>query len=217
MSQTIIILFSLCFIVHSQEVSRVPQEGKSFTAMAVSNLSERQLYYRKGRKFIPLQLNARTRSQSYSLTGVKKLSIYTESAGSEPPYTLLTEHPLVEGTDKMLFFFSEQQTEGCAQLRLLGIDDSFDAFPTNSFRVVNFVAKSFNVTLGSKTYRLKPGIPLIHSSGVEGSSGYSLPFLLKDMGGEIISGTRLFTHSRTRETVLILPRKDKLRVLHLSN
>jgi len=217
MPQTIIIIFSLCLIVHSQQASTVPQEGKSFTAMAVSALSERQLYYRKGRKFIPLQLNARTRSQSYSLTGVKKLSIYTDSAGSKPPYTLLTEQPLVEGADQMLFFFSEQQTEGSAKLRLLGIDDSFDAFPTNSFRVINFVSKLVHVTLGSETYRLKPGIPLIHSSGVAGSSGYSIPFLLKDMEGETISGTRLFTHSRTRETVLIFPTKDKVRILHLSN
>jgi hypothetical protein len=109
----------------------------------------------------------------------------------------------------MLYFLRESGSnkEGTRPLGLFGIDDSEAAFPDSSFRFINFINAPLLLEFNKKRFGLKPGQSEVHRLNLTEAGSFT-SFLVKDIQGKVLGGTRLFSHAASREMVLIFPPKQ---------
>jgi hypothetical protein len=210
-SNTFLALLAAFFYFVASSTAAEPSQrgGITFTVIALSNLPYENLYYRNGQKVTPIEIRKGRRSESYSLASAEFIELLTDHEDPELQYRLIGEAPLVTGTSQMLYFLRESgsNNEGARPLGLFGIDDSEAAFPDSSFRFINFINAPLLLEFNKKRFGLKPGQSEVHRLNLTEAGSFT-PFLVKDLQGKVLGGTRLFSHAASREMVLIFPPKE---------
>lgn len=181
--------------------------GKAFTALALSKLPYKNLYYRSGKKIIKMEMRNGKRSMPYSLPSAKLLEIFTDHKDPEKKYRLIGKAPLVSDSQKMLYFFrARPKAGGRLPIAIFAIDDSETAFPESSYRFINFMRVPIVIDFNKKRFLVKPVKPTVKKLNLT-KSGEWTPFVVRDTKGKVLGGTRLFNHATNRKLVLIFPPK----------
>ena len=205
----LLILFASIFFGGISNAQKNTKRGvASFTAIALSGLPYKQLYYRNGRKFIAIELKNGRRSKPHALSSAKVFEVFIDHDDPKNPYKLVGKTSLVPGTQKMLYFIGMRGAKSKSKLplALYGIDDSDRAFPDSSYRFISFINTPLNVEFNNKRFIVRQGKPMLRKLSLSKEGKFS-PFLVRNSKGEILGGTRLFSHAANREMVLIFPPK----------
>ena len=178
----------------------------TFTVIPLSSLPYEKLYYRNGAELIQLEVRKGRRSEPYALNADDFFELYTDHTDPEERYRLICRAPFVAGTRKMLYFLRKTGSSrpGALPVALFGVDDSELTFPDSSFRFINFINAPLGIEFNKKRFGIKPGQSTVRKLELPEEGSFN-PFIVKDMNGKILGGTRLFSHASNREMVLIFP------------
>lgn len=177
-----------------------------FSCVAWENLTISNLFYRQGKKCLPIQLSPGNRSELYTLqdaTALELCALAVDDQGKEY-YKLIGQAALPEGSERALFFIAERTTADGLPLTVSGMDDSLKNFPRGSFRFVNSTPVELKVTFGGVTTPIVPRAMTVVPSQVSKDGGF-LPFLVKDNAGRNVYETRFFAQPTGRDMVFIAP------------
>jgi hypothetical protein len=177
-----------------------------FSCVIWENLTISNLFYRQGKKYLPLQLSPGNRSELYTLQDTTALELCTlavDEQGKEY-YKRIGQAALPAGSDRALFFIFERKTADGLPLTVSGIDDSLKTFPRGSFRFVNSTPVELKVTFGGVTTPIAPQAMTVVPSQVSKDGGL-LPFLVKDAANRNLYETRFFSQPTGRDMVFIAP------------
>ncbi len=164
------------------------------------------LYYREGEHFRRLGFKQAQRSKGFAISGMSKFELYRKATQPEvgkPPYELLSQCKIPNATE-ILFVVIPYERKGALLYHVHAMDDSMDTFPIGSFRFVNYTTGSIQIKCGKKTQQIGP-LGLWSMTGTATKNGGFIPFVLGDLNGEIIYGTRIFGQPSGRELVFIIP------------
>lgn len=209
---SVVLLFLL--VLPTSEIEAQTEGGKSgrgFTIVAWKALPYKSLYYRSGKKMLPLEVKPGRRSEFYSLPEATKLQIYTLEKDPEGKnkYKILGQEKILAKAKRMLFVIvPNKNTSLESELSLFGINDSFDVFPVGSFRFLNFTSIPLEVDFNRQRARLKSGGTKVVKLNVP-KSGNFFPFYIKTNKGKVIFETRLLGQPSGREIVFIAPPSNK--------
>lgn len=190
--------------------------ASTFTMIAPSSLPYETLYYRSGAEYLPIELRKDRRSEPYSISSAEFVELYTDHSDPEVLYRLIGKGTLANKSKEILFFLVHVGSNGSGRLPvlMLGLDDSKSAFPDSSFRFINFINAPLVVEFDHKQFRMKPGQQKISKLDLPAGGDFT-PFTVKNIEGEKLAGTRLFSHAQGREMVLIFPPKEGKRRLNI--
>jgi hypothetical protein len=177
-----------------------------FSCVAWENLTIDNLFYRQGKKCLPIQLSPGSRSELYTLQDATALELCTlavDEQGKEY-YKLIGQAALPVGSDRALFFIFEKKAADGLPLTVSGVDDSLKTFPPGSYRFVNSTSVELKVTFGGVTTPIAPRAMTVVPSQVSKNGGF-LPFLVKDAANRNIYETRFFSQPTGRSMVFISP------------
>ncbi|MGB6222282.1 MAG: hypothetical protein WBG04_14735 [Haloferula sp.] len=174
--------------------------------MSFKELSFSQLFYREGKKYLPLSVVANNRSAPVPLKGMNSLELFIEHVGSDDvrSYKLVGKSALPKGAELALFFIFERSSAGALPLTLKGIDDSMDVFPPGSFRFANFTKIPLKLRFGTTNGNIKPGGFTVVKSNVEAAGGF-LPLWLTTSTGKKVYENRLWSQLSGRDMLFIGP------------
>ena len=177
-----------------------------FSCAIWENLTISNLFYRQGKKCLPLQLSPGNRSELYTLQDATALELCTlavDEQGKEY-YKLIGQAALPAGSDRALFFIFERKTADGLPLTVAGMDDSLKNFPRGSFRFVNSTPVELKVLFGGVTTPIAPQAMTVVPSKVSKDGGF-VPFLIKDAANRNLYETRFFSQPTGRDIVFIAP------------
>jgi hypothetical protein len=162
------------------------------------------VFYRNGKNYLPLEFSPGSRSQPYPLKEAGPLELYEKAAGADgaSTYKLLGKAPLVAGARQMLFLIDPVPNATGLPLRLFGVNDALDVFPTGTIRFFNFSTAALRVKLGEQVSKLPAGEISVVKSNVSENGGF-IPFLIGNPQGETVFETRLFSQPTGRDMVFI--------------
>jgi hypothetical protein len=202
-----------------------------FSCVAWEILPFPELFYRNGKKYLPIKLSAGQRSPACRLQDAHALELFVrkeKAAGgsksaSSDSYKLAGLAPLREGTGRMLFLIeptkeSDKNSNGLP-LQLRGMDDSLETFPAGSFRFINLTPDLLRIEFGGATHDLPEGGEQVLSPDFSAAGGF-LPVIIKNEEGRIVLENRFFAQLTGRELVIISPPTEgrkELKVKFLSD
>ena len=177
-----------------------------FSCTAWESLSISKLFYRCGKKYLPLQLSPGNRSELYTLQDATALELYTLAADQQgkESYQRIGQAALPEGADRALFLILEKTTADGLPLTVTGMDDSLKTFPRGSFRFINSTPMELKVLFGGVTTPIAQQAMTVVPSKVSKDGGF-VPFLINDAADNTIYETRFFAQPTGRDTVFIAP------------
>jgi len=202
-------LFASCaFLLVSCPASlRAQASGKptvEFCCVVWDPLPMTAVFYRDGKNYLPLEFSPGSRSPCYPLKEAGPLELYEKSASAEgaSTYKLLGKAPLVAGAWQMLFLIDSVPNSTGLPLRLFGVNDALDVFPTGTIRFFNFSTAALQVKLGEQVSKLPAGEMSVVTTNVTKNGGF-IPFLIGNPRGETVFETRLFSQPTGRDMVFI--------------
>jgi hypothetical protein len=206
------LLTLLCAITFVSDASAQAggQRGRvTFTVIAVADLPYENLYYRDGPKVTPIELREGRRSEPYTLSSAEFIELLTDHEDPELRYRLIGKAPLVTGTSQMLYFLKEKGSiqPNAVPVGMFGIDDSEGTFPDSSYRFINFINAPLSIEFNKEPFDMKSGQSVVRKLNLTEAGSFT-PFLVKDLQGKVLGGTRLFSHAASRVMVLIFPPKE---------
>ena len=211
-------LTMLCLgsVASAQSQSSAASDKRTFSLIALSELPYKNLYYRSSKGFVPIELRKRRRSDAYPLSAVEFLELYTDHSDPEQQYRLIGQGKLVKQSKRMLFFLKNigGQHRGRLPVLVLGLDDSHNTFPNSSFRFINFISKPLVIEFNRERFQMQPGESKISKLDLPAGGDFT-PFVVKDTEGKRLAGTRLFSHAKGREMVLLFPPKEGKKRLNI--
>lgn len=211
------ILWTIFPALAGAQASDAPSSMK-FSCVVWKDLPYPGIFYRQKDKFLPLTLTARQRSETYPLEGQEALELYIvakDRPNGQPGHELVGKAALPQGSKQLLFMIQEAPDGAKLPLRIFGMDDSLDAFPAGSFRFLNFTNLPLEVDFGGSSHKLPPEAVKVARPAIPELGGF-LPFVVRDVAGNIGFQTRLFGQPRGRKMVMIVPpakQAEKLSVL----
>ena len=190
-----------------------------FSCVVWKDLPYPELLYRQGKEFLPLELPPRQRSQMYLHKDQEAFELYIakDLPDGKPGHELVGKAVLRPGTGRMLFMIQEAADKTGLPLTVYGLDDSLSEFPMGSFRFLNFTKIPLEVEIAGVTDNLPPQRNKVITPEIPKLGGF-LPFVIRDVKGNIGFQTRLFGQPRGRKMVIIVPPKkesENLSVLFL--
>lgn len=206
---TLLALLAAVFIAGTSSAAEPNKRGPiTFTVISLSSLPYETLYYRNGKKFIPIEPRKSKRSKPYALSSAEFIELYTDHEDPEQRYRLIGKAPLITESREMLYFLKEvgSQKKGRLPVRLFGLDDSDLTFPDSSFRFINFINAPLLIEFDNERFGMKAGESKISKLDLP-AAGEFTSFIVKDIEERTLGGTRLFSHAASREMVLIFPPK----------
>ena len=210
------ILLALVIPLQAQDEAEEEEKkvsGFHFTAIELGKLPYEKIYYRKGKEFVFIELITQSRSAPYSLDQSSQyLELYTENENAEDleeQYKLIGKAPLIQGATKMLYFLRSKgvKKKGVLPIEFFGLDDSPAKFPKSSYRFVNFINIPLGIEFNKKHFVLKRRQDTVRKVALTKDGAFT-PFIVWNAEGEMLAGTRLFSHADSREMVLIFPPKE---------
>jgi len=204
-SYLLLLLGTLLFLSNTQSL-HAQEKGNSFTCVTWDTLDYPEIFYRKGKEFIPLELKKGRRSEQYPLDpkGGFQLYIPKESPDGKSEMELIGQSSYAASTKRTLFLIAKVKPGSELPLAIKGIEDSLATFPPGSFRCANFTREPFLISLGDVSKVLKPKDIEVYKAKM-GPKGGLLSLLVKNKQGETIFGRRLFGQPRDRSFVFITP------------
>jgi hypothetical protein len=162
------------------------------------------VFYRDGKSYLPLEFSPGSRSQLYPLKEAGPLELYEKALGADgaSTYKLVGKAPLVAGARQMLFLIDPVPNAIGLPLRLFGVNDALDVFPTGTIRFFNFSTAALRVKLGEQVSKLPAGEMNVVTTNVTKNGGF-IPFLIGNSQGETVFETRLFSQPSGRDMVFI--------------
>ena len=205
----------LLFLLFLPSMVSAQGEGNiSLSFITLNEITVSPLYIKTGKKMEPLLLRNNRKSLPHKVSGLSALQLFTDNPSREkdaPPYFLLGEAKLVSGTSTMLYFLRETPEK---KIQAFGIDDSRSKFPKSSYRFINFINAPIVVEFNKKKIGLKPRQDKVMKLNLS-EKGEFTPFIVYDKDGELLGGSRLFSHANNREMVLFFPPKKGKKRLDL--
>jgi hypothetical protein len=203
------LLCAITFVSDASAQAKVQRGRVTFTMIAVADLPYENLYYRDGQKVIPIELRKGRRSEPYTLSSAEFIELLTDHEDPELRYRLIGKAPLVTGTSQMLYFLKEKGSiqPNAVPVGMFGIDDSEGTFPDSSYRFINFINAPLSIEFNKEPFEMKPGQSVVRKLNLTEAGSFT-PFLVKDLQGKVLGGTRLFSHAASRKMVLIFPPKQ---------
>jgi hypothetical protein len=162
------------------------------------------VFYRDGKSYLPLEFSPGSRSQRYPLKEAGPLELYEKAVGADgaSTYKLVGKAALVAGARQMLFLIDPVPNATGLPLRLFGVNDALDVFPTGTIRFFNFSTTALQVKLGEQVSKLPAGEMSVVTTNVAKNGGF-IPFLIGNPQGETVFETRLFSQPTGRDMVFI--------------
>jgi hypothetical protein len=190
--------------LHLHAQSAVAKPTVEFCCVVWEPLPITAVFYRDGKNYLPLEFLPGSRSQLYPMKGETALELLEKTTGADgaPAYKLVGKAPLVAGARQMLFLIDPVRSATGLPLRLFGVNDALDVFPTGSIRFFNFSTAALQVKLGEQASKLPAGEMSVVTTKVAKNGGF-IPFLIGDPKGEIVFETRLFSQPTGRDMVFI--------------
>ena len=203
-----VLLPLLVFVSSSSAEDQNKTVSVTFSVIPLSSMPYAKMYYRDGEEVKKLEMRKGRRSAPHKLSPSEFLELYTDHPDPEQQYRLIGKAPVIAGTNKILFFFWENEARKpkALPIRLYGIDDSTSTFPDGSFRFVNFINAPLVIEFNKKRFGLEARQSVVRKLNLP-EEGEFTPFVVKDREGYLLGGTRLFSHASSRELVLIFPPK----------
>lgn len=195
-------------------IKKEPERPKvSFTTIALTDLPFENLYYRDGNKAKLIAVTSNRRSTPLPLPKSETpfFELYTDPVDPEAEdaqYQMVGRAPLITGTKSMLFFLRENASTkvDALPIEIFGVDDSRTKFKESTFRFFNFMSSPLLVEFDRNKFVVTPKSSIIKRLNLSKEGAFT-PFILRNMKGETVGGTRLFSHASNREMVLIFPPK----------
>ena len=200
-----VLLLAACPVLLRAQQPVTGKPAVEFSCLAWEPLPIPAVLYRDGKERLPLDFETGNRSRLYPLKEGAGLELYAAQVGSAAAADqLVGKAPLIPGTRRMLFLIFPARESTGLPLRIVGLDDSLNAFPPGNFRFFNFSATPLHVKFGGQTSSLPAGEIKVVKSGVS-SDGGLLPIYILDARGTKVFENRLFAQSDSREMVFIGP------------
>lgn len=203
-------LFAACafLLATCPALLRAQPSGKpaaEFCCVVWEPLPITAVFYRDGKSYLPLEFSPGSRSKLYPMKEGDALELYEKSVGADgaTAYKLVGKAPLVAGARQMLFLIDPVPYAASGlPLRLFGVNDALDVFPTGTIRFFNFSTAALQVKFGGQASKLPAGEMSVVKSNVQKNGGF-IPFLIGDPQGEVVFETRLFSQPTGRDMVFI--------------
>jgi hypothetical protein len=181
--------------------------GSSFSCMYWDGTPPEELFYKDGKSFLPIKFYHSKRSERYKLKTEEIFTLYRklpEVKEGEEPYAPVARAPVKKGATCVLFLVFKTETEPAFKARIMSVDDSLAAFPSGTFRFVNFSNQPLIVKFDDTVKQLSPGKVELMKFRMPEDGGY-LPFLIGNADGKSIYENRLFAQPGGRKMVFIIP------------
>lgn len=202
------IICGIAFMVlFATQYNAQAQQGEiTFSVITLSDLPYENLYFRSGKDAVKIDIRNSRRSKPQLVKAAEFFQVYTDSDIPEERYKLVGKGKFPLGASKALFFLRKSTSSEKTDLpiELFGIDDSTAKFPKGSFRFANFMEAQLNIYIGKEAFRIRPKEFKVQKISLS-KDGEFTPFLVKDLNGDTLGGTRLFSHASNREMVLVFP------------
>jgi len=171
-----------------------------------------ELFYYHQELYRPLKLPLKRRSELFEIapnTEFLELFRQVTTEEGETVYQLAGRAPIVEKTDRILYFLSKNERDAEMPIRLFGIDDSLEAFPSGSFRFLNTTQVPLSVMINETKADVPPRGIVVVSPEIPKSGGF-LPFYIADLERQkVIYQTRLYGQAKGRNMAFILIEEDQ--------
>ena len=201
------LLLTVVFLPITLSAQADKQAVKSqFSCVSWNKLSMAELFFRNGKKFMPLRVKAKNRSELYPLGKSQALEVYVKAEeGEEEEYRMVGKASIPENSGRVLFLIAEVKSPKNASdlpLRISGIDDGLKTFPPGSFRFMNNTRAPLTVIFDKQ----KKNIPPRKMSVIKfkaSSDGGLIPFYIRGPKGEDLYENRLFGRPTGRDMLFI--------------
>lgn len=203
----LVVLLAACPVpLRAQSAPAGGKPAAEFSCLIWEPLPITAVFYRNGKEVVPLELSPGNRSRLYPLKETTGLELYTVVTGPDgkATYKLVGKAPLVAGTRRMLFLIEPVPQATELPLKIVGVDDSLDAFPPGTFRFFNFSALPLQVRFGGQTDSLPVDEVKVVRSNVPLNGGL-LPIYISDINRKTLFENRIIAQPDLREMVFIRP------------
>ncbi len=201
----LLLTFILCPLMLSAQADKKAVKSQ-FSCVSWDKLSMKELFFRDGKKFTPLRVRAKNRSELYPLGKNQALELYVKlEDGEEEEYSLVGKASIPENSGRVLFFITEVKSPKNSRglpLSISGIDDSLKTFPPGSFRFMNNTSVPLTVIFDKQKKNIPPRkMSVIKFNSPSG--GGLIPFYIRGPKGEDLYENRLFGKPTGRDMIFI--------------
>jgi hypothetical protein len=207
--------FLIVLPVHGQNEQAA---RKRFTLAAFEQVTDQQIYYRDGKKMIPVTLTIGRRSEEYKLKADHGLELYIQEINDKgESVNRLIGKPIEEkGYLRSLYFIDRSVQSG--RLRIFETNDSTKDFPAGAFRFINLTNLRIGVKLGNAAKVVVPGKIVTIPVKLPKNKQF-IPMAMYSSKGTLLAGSRMYCQAAAREFIVIYPPshdKQKIRLRYLN-
>jgi hypothetical protein len=210
--------FLLVLPVHAQNEQGEGVVRKRFTLAAFEQVTDQQIYYRDGRKMMPVTLKLGRRSEEYKLKADHGLELYIQeiNADGESVHVLIGKPAKEKGYAKSLYLIDQSAQKG--KLRIFEMNDSTENFPAGAFRFLNLTNLKIGIKLGSAAKVVAPGGISTLPVRIPKNQQF-IPMAMYSSKRTLLAGSRMYCQAAAREFIVIYPPlhdKEKIRLRYLN-
>lgn len=175
------ILSLLPVLASGQSLNDEERINVTFSALSWEKPLGETLYVRPANGDpIPLTTHHVKRSESIDYFGPNPIVFYRKLNGNpEPRYQPVASIEIDPNLIRPLLLFTETPNE----LRVISMEDSFESFPTGSYRFFNLTDKDLVAKFGEEVMQLKPRKTAILNQPFDDTTDYHVLFVVRDSDG----------------------------------
>ncbi|GHC05036.1 hypothetical protein [Cerasicoccus arenae] len=150
------------------------------------------LYVRSDGEMIPLRVHSMRRSSEVDYHGSNPIVFFRKGKDGQEQdaYQPVAQVQLDGSIKKPLFFFAG---EG-GNYKIVTLEDSFDKYPTGSYRFYNFTERDLIAKMGDEILQLPPKKTAYLPQPFTGTIEYPIAFVVREPGGIRPLYTNMWTH-----------------------
>lgn len=187
------LLLSVCFCQSLVLATNVEQNIQTtFSCVSWDKPIKGTVYVSSDGEMIPLRVHNMRRSKLIDYHGPNPIVFYQKGQGEEgrEAYHPIAQVQLDANIKQALLFFVGKEDN----YKIMTLEDSFDAYPTGSYRFYNFTERDLLARLGDFTLQLPPKETAYLERPFPDSVEYPVAFVVRDSDGIRPLYTNMWTH-----------------------
>ncbi|WOO39723.1 hypothetical protein [Rubellicoccus peritrichatus] len=164
------------------------------------------VYVRSNGEMVPLRIHNKKRSVEIDYHGSNPIIFYRKnpSADAEGDYQPIAQVLLRESYEQPLFFFLGKE----GAYSIVTMEDSFESYPTGSYRFYNFTERDLVAKLGDETLSLAPQEAAYLEKPFSSSMEYPVAFVVRDSDGVRPLYTNMWAHAERFRYLILISKSD---------
>lgn len=165
------------------------------------------LYIRSKGSMEPLRVHNMKRSQPFDYHGPNPMIFYRpkgQSEAGENQFEEVARFSIDTALEQPLLFFVKDDN----QYKVFALEDSFEKYPTSSYRFYNFTDKHLIAKMGSDTLQLEPRKAAFLEKPFENSQEYPVIFVVKAPDQIRPLYSNRWTHSNDYRYLIIISENE---------